>query len=66
MKEAVVQARADERARIRQALNKKNLPDAKEWETGTGGKLEKVLLFTRQEWTDFWEALESGTMPEVK
>jgi len=46
-----------ERKRIRIALNKHNAPDTKDWETGTGGKLAKVLLFTKDEWSKFWQSL---------
>ena len=59
VKEAVINAKKEERERIRQEFNKRNAPDAKDWQTGTGGKLYKVLLFTKKEWCDFWQALKS-------
>jgi len=55
----VTNAKKEERERIRQEFNKRNAPDAKDWQTGTGGKLYKVLLFTKKEWCDFWQALKS-------
>ena len=55
--EEVAEAVKAERERIRHKLNNQNASDAKEWETGTGGHLYKVLLFTKDEWSKFWQAL---------